>query len=107
VLADIFPRVFLLKAGDWTDAGRAEEWQPLPDNPAANAPASERSVTVANRRVVDDWLAAMREGREPVCSGRAAMKALEMVMGVFRAGLERRRVEFPLPERGHPLKRGA
>jgi hypothetical protein len=31
------------------------------------------------------------------------MKAIEMVMAVYHAGLSRTRVAFPLKEREHPL----
>jgi hypothetical protein len=54
--------------------------------------------------VVDDWLAAIRQKGEPICSGSAAMKALEMAMAVFAAGLSRGRVQFPMEDRRHPLK---
>ena len=62
------------------------------------------SVARANQRVVDDWLAAIVENRDPICSGYAGMKALEMAMAVFAAGLARQRVEFPLKNRSHPLR---
>jgi hypothetical protein len=42
-----------------------------------------------------------------VCSGYAAMRALEMAMAVFAAGLARGRVAFPLKNRQHPLGSGA
>jgi hypothetical protein len=63
----------------------------------------ERGFPASNRRVVDDWLAAIRENREPVCSGFAAMKSLEMIHAVFAAGISRGRVELPLKKRQHPL----
>jgi predicted dehydrogenase len=57
----------------------------------------------ANRRVVDDWLVAIKDDREPQCSGEAAMRALEMIHAVYWAALEKGRVPFPLEERRHPL----
>ena len=56
-----------------------------------------------NQRVVDDWLEAIAQNREPTCSGYAGMKALEMALAVFAAGLSRGRVELPLKARNHPL----
>ena len=93
-LNDFSPKVFL-REGD--------QWRPLDLNPAAKAFPAAEAVNVANGRVVDDWLAAIAEGREPVCSGRAAMKSLEMIHAVFAAGLSRSQVEFPLKNRAHPL----
>jgi len=60
-------------------------------------------MVTANRVVVDDWLAAIAADREPVCSGYAAMKSLEMIHAIFAAGLSRGRVELPLRNRQHPL----
>jgi hypothetical protein len=54
--------------------------------------------------VVDDWLAEIRENREPVCSGYAAMKSLEMIHAVFAAGVTGARVALPLRNRRHPLE---
>ena len=99
LLADIAPRVFVSKPTAWSDAGRADAWQPLllPGTP----PASDTAA--ANRRVVDDWLDAIRKDREPACSARAATKSLEMIMGVYHAALSGARVVFPLKDRHHPL----
>jgi predicted dehydrogenase len=104
VLADVFPNVFLLKPGEWTPNGRSDQWTRLEGDPTLEIPAAERGFLAANQRVVDDWLAAIRQGREPVCSGRAAMKSLEMVMAVFEAGLIQQRVPLPLVKRQHPLR---
>ena len=103
ILADIFPAVLLAEEGDWQPAGKTTAWRPWKDDPTLNASTQERSVRRANRRVVDDWLAAISENREPVCSGRNGMKALEMALAVFQAGLSADRVKLPLAERGHPL----
>jgi predicted dehydrogenase len=99
VLADLAARIFIRKAPTWSDAGAKIEWEPL--DPAL-APAKEPAGR-GNARLVDDWLAAIENNREPECSGRAAMKALEMVMAVYQAGLSTSRVNFPLKQREHPL----
>jgi predicted dehydrogenase len=75
----------------------------MEDDPGVKATAAEHAVGPANARVVDDWLAAIREKREPACSGRNAAKAVETVMAVWRAGLSGGRVALPLAERGHAL----
>ena len=102
VQMDIAPKVYALKSGSWTPHGKASEWRPLDEDPTLGLPASERSVSRANQRVVDDWLAAIAGNRDPICSGYAGMKALEMAMAVFAAGLARQRVELPLKNRNHP-----
>jgi predicted dehydrogenase len=99
ILADMLPRVFVIKRNAWSDAGRSELWQPLASPEGAEAKDAESG----NRRVVNDWLDAIDRNREPACSGRNATKAMEMVMAVYRAGLDATRVRLPLKERGHPL----
>ena len=103
ILADIWPRVFVMpQPAAWGADGRQEAWVPLDGDPgrAANV---DTGTGAANRRVVEDLIAAARENREPACGARNARWAVEMVMGVYRAALERRRVAFPLADRGHPL----
>jgi predicted dehydrogenase len=102
LLADIQPRVFVLTPAAWSDGGRTDHWKPLPP---ADSAKSGGDTASANRRVVDDWLGAIRQDREPACSGRAAAKALEMVMAVYHAGLAGARVPLPLKDRQHPLVR--
>ena len=104
VQMDIAPKIYALKSGSWTPHGKAGEWRPLESDPTLGLPASESSVPRANQRVVDDWLAAIAENRDPICSGYAGMKALEMAVAVFAAGLARQRVELPLKNRQHPLR---
>jgi predicted dehydrogenase len=104
LLMDVFPQVFLLDAGKWQGEGKTDRWLPLKDDPALNFSAEQRGFGVANRRVMDDWLEAIRINREPQCSGRAAMRALEMVMAVYQAGLSGKRVPLPLADRRHPLE---
>jgi predicted dehydrogenase len=77
----------------------------LEGDPTVSSADTDRGVIAANKRVVDDWLAAIRDKREPICSGRQAMKSLEMIMAVFQAGLTGTRVTIPMNERRHPLRR--
>jgi predicted dehydrogenase len=100
ILADIAPRVFVSRPTAWSDGGRTEQWQPF--KPAGLADAGDTAA--ANRRVVDDWLDAIRNDREPACGGGAAMKCLEMIMAVYHGALTGTRVPLPLKERGHPLR---
>ncbi|MBB5036512.1 Gfo/Idh/MocA family protein [Prosthecobacter dejongeii] len=53
-----------------------------------------------------DLLAAIAEGREPLCSAKDARVTLEMTMGIFESHrLHGQRVELPLKDRQHPLTR--
>lgn len=104
ILMDVFPQVFLLEAGKWTAQGKTDRWAPLMDDPTLNFTSEQRGFGPANRRVVEDWLGAIRTDREPACIGRDAMRALEMVMAVYQAGLTGTRAHLPLPSRLHPLK---
>ena len=103
VTADVFPTVWLLKSGDFSDSGKTDQWQRLPSDPTVNWTKERKSFGGANRRVLDDWLSAIEDDREPICSGHNGMKAIELCMGVFEAGLTRARVAFPLKNRKHPL----
>jgi predicted dehydrogenase len=100
---EMVPRIYKHNTGNWTPQGKTSDWQLWGQDPTLNWGESERGFARANERVVNDWLAAISQDREPVCSGYAAMKALEMAMGVFAAGLARGRVAFPLKNRNHPL----
>ena len=103
ILMDIAPRIFVGKSGAWEAGGSTERWEPLAGDPMQSAPASERGFPAANRRVLDDWLAAIRDRREPACSGRRGLEAVEIAMAVFAAGLSGDRIRFPLAQRTHPL----
>ena len=99
ILADIGARTFVMKPAPWSDAGRTDAWQPFKP---ANLPEGG-DTTAANRRVADDWLAAIRTNGQPACSGHNAMKSLELIMAVYHASLTGARIPLPLKERGHPL----
>jgi predicted dehydrogenase len=103
ILMDIFPDVYLLQRSGEKSDGKADSWIPLKDDPTLNFAPEQKGFGPANRRVVDDWLEAIRVNREPLCSGHAGMKAIEMVMAVYHAGLSGKRVAFPLVDRKHPL----
>jgi len=53
--------------------------------------------------VADDWLDAIAHDREPICSGRNAAWANEMVQAVFASALAHEPLEFPLKVRTHPF----
>src|SRR2546423_3003854 len=105
ILMDIFPTIFVSKSAPWQTDAKNEKWERLPGDPTLNATEEQKSALDANRRVVDDWIDAIQKDREPICSGKAATAAIEMVMAVYQAAISSRRSEFPLTDRRHPLFR--
>ncbi len=89
ILMDIDPDVKLQAGEQWVDF--------------APVAAEARGFPAANRRVAVDWLKAIEEGREPICSGANGAKAVEMAMAAYTSHLAGRRVELPLESRKHPL----
>jgi predicted dehydrogenase len=104
LLNEVFTDVFVWRGGAISASGQTGEWVPLEGS--VNGSTLERGFPAANRRVVDDWLAAIAEDREPLSSGRSALKSLEMIHAVFAAGLSKSRIHFPLANRQHPLAAG-
>jgi predicted dehydrogenase len=99
------PTLSVLIDDDPASPDRSSRWTRWP----AEADPYHESVDrltgndAANRIVVSDWLASIAEDREPVCSGLNAMRALEIVHGIWQAGITKRRAYFPLANRLHPL----
>jgi predicted dehydrogenase len=102
ILMDIDPAVRHRKRS--ANPSLTDEWLPLDDDPVVKLAADQRGFGPANRRLVEDWLNAIEHDREPECSGRNAMKAMEMVMAVYESALNHRQVKLPLSQRQHPLK---
>jgi hypothetical protein len=47
---------------------------------------------------IDDVLSAIEEGRRPTIDGRDGRLTIEAITTIYKAGIERRTVELPLPE---------
>lgn len=97
------PRTLVSLALHPAAGAEALHWRPINDAAVNADPAGAQDTLLPNRWVVDDWLSAIAEGREPASSGYAAMKSLEMIHAVWAAGLSRGRVTLPLANREHPL----
>lgn len=102
ILTEMIPRIFV-RALTAAEDKPSEDWRVWSQDPTLKLTQSERGFALANGRVVDDWLEAIARDRSPVCSGYAGMKALEMALAVFAAGLSGQRVSLPLRDRRHPL----
>jgi len=93
--ANIPPHVFILNSG----ADGAITSTPYPEFP----PAPKDGMQEGNQLVADDWLEAIAQNREPICSGRNAAWATEMVQSVFASALACAQLRFPLVQRQHPF----
>jgi len=60
---DLAPNIFIRRTTPWTQKGKADSWEPLDLAAVASAPAPYSNP-------VTDWLDALTNNREPVCSGR-------------------------------------
>lgn len=81
-----------------SSSSQGNTWEPFSPS-AAGLPAQPPHPTNA----VTDWLLAIHENREPICSAHHAARAIEMVCAVYHAALTGSRAPFPLTERSHPL----
>jgi len=104
ILANVYPDVYMLSRGEWKADGNSDRWRRPEGDPTASLSADDRAFRAANRRVVNDWLDAIKRDREPACSGNAGLRAVEMCMAVFESGVSGSRVQFPLKNRRHALE---
>lgn len=104
IKTEIWPEVLIQHRSQSTASLLATDWRPLDGDATAKLTPAEKTTASANARLVDDWLAAIAEDREPVCSGFNGMKAVEMALAVFEGGLRGTRVSLPLARRSHPLR---
>jgi hypothetical protein len=56
-----------------------------------------------NRVLAQDLIAAVEEGRDPVCGGADARGVAEMIVGAYSSHIARARIALPLPGGPHPL----
>lgn len=84
---------------------RSDVWQLWPQmkGPYHSPVEKLTQLDAANRLLVQDWIEAIEQDREPRSSGRDGLKSLEMVHGVWQAAITMKRAYFPLVNRLHPL----
>ncbi len=84
---------------------RAERWQ-FADGTASLEDSLKKygveDMGAGHTPVYRDMIAAVAEGREPVCSGTEGRKALELVLGIYASAASGAPVRFPL-ERGSTM----
>ena len=66
----------------------------------SGGPADEADYAYA-----DEYVRALDEGRDHLCSGQAARHILEIMMGILESAATGRRVELPQVDRRQPLRR--
>jgi len=109
IVADTQPRIYSRKDGAWGTTNCIQSWEVLKVT-ADGTPAEKPSQPIAgtgNQRIVNDWFSAISTGRQPTCSGESGLHALEMAHAVLEAGIQGKRVAFPLANREHPLEKKA
>lgn len=79
----------------WAPARVEQRWEPLDLGPPPEHDGHYLAVT--------DLLDAIETGREPVCSGRDGVKAVEMALAAYASQISGARVALPMSDRRHPL----
>lgn len=102
VRIDVVPEAYLLRDASWAPGGTGAQWEPLPGTPKVEM-ADQRNER--NAPIIDDLIASIAEDREPEMNLESGRDAYEMIQATFEAHVQGRRVELPLAERTHPLKR--
>ena len=87
----------------WAPARGEQGWRPLTLDDAP--PGDANALALAHRIAVLDLIEAIETGREPICSGRDGVVALEMALAAYDSQITGARVPFPVPHRTHPLER--
>jgi predicted dehydrogenase len=81
----------------WSPTDTSQKWEKLDfDN---------KPPHVGNSLAIVDLIDAAENDREPISSGRAAVAALEMILGTYESQITGARVLFPMKNRKHPLER--
>lgn len=100
---DVPPMTFVARRNAWRAEGRHERWERLVNDPLGNRSISRYGFKTENKRLVDDWINAIRSDGEPECNAANAAWTIDMVMAVYRSALSGQRVSLPLRNRHHPL----
>jgi UDP-N-acetyl-2-amino-2-deoxyglucuronate dehydrogenase len=79
----------LVLEGDRLVTSTDDTSSPAPEN-AASPVVSDVS---AHQRIIEDFVAAVREGRPPVCDGHEGRRSVEVVEAVYRSARERQAID--------------
>ena len=101
VRLDVIPEVRLLKSPSWTGMDNAQ-WELLSGAPVQEL-ADERRERYAP--IINNLIACIGTDTRPDVSLNDARNTLEMTQAVFESYVKKQRVDIPLADRSHPLKR--
>ena len=79
----------------WAPADTSQKWEPLE--------LDDTPLYTGNQLAIRDLIDAIENDREPLSSGRAAVAALEMILGAYESQIIGGRVILPMENRKHPL----
>ncbi len=102
------PVAHLLAGSPFRPVAEARAWMPITSaGPGKPEPLADIQALIAGHGLpVRDLVAAVDEGREPLCGAKDGRVILEMIMGVFESHRQGgARVALPLAERDNPLAR--
>ncbi len=81
----------------WAPTNTSQKWEQLK--------LDDTPLHTGNQIAIVDLIDAVENDREPISSGRAAVAALEMILGTYESQITGARVLFPMKNRKHPLER--
>lgn len=103
IRVDRSPQVSYLPEPGWAAYGTDAQWQAIPDT--LEVPLRTPARVSHYAPIIDDLMDAIAQDRGPEVSIHDALAATEMIQAVFESQVQGKRVELPLQERSHPLKR--
>lgn len=102
VRADVVPKISWLDDPSWAPGISGKAWQPVPGLPDFKLGDESRE---RHKYIVDDWILAIEEGRQPAASLQDGRAAQEMIQAAFQSHFDGKRLSLPLEQRSHPLKK--
>ncbi|MFC1718072.1 Gfo/Idh/MocA family protein [Candidatus Poribacteria bacterium] len=81
----------------WAPGDASQKWEKLD--------IDDTPLYTGNQLAIVDLIDAIENNREPISSVRAAVAALEMILGAYESQITGKRVLFPIEDRTHPLER--
>lgn len=104
--ADREPLAHIRTGSPFLPAPDPRPWRPVTSGGVSEPEPVEdiRALVGGHRAAIEDLLAAIKEGRDPLCSGHDGRAVLEMTLGVFESHRQGgARIGLPLARRTHPF----
>jgi len=105
IRTDRDPLAHLIPGNPFEPTDKPRPWLPITTSGVgANEPNPKLIEHIFHHdTAVADLIAAIDEGREPLCSAAEGALTIEMICSVFQSHREGKTVTFPLQQREHPL----